>query len=191
MCLSTLSNAATVAELLRFFEVPEKQIQEKLKNLHPVALRLEIKNGINSSLLINDYYNSDLDSLRIALNYLQQQKRYLRKVVIVSDIEQSGMAAAKLYREIAGLFSGNQIDLVIGIGKEISKHRSLFKSGSLFFENTRSFTEAFPAFGFQLSSSSILLKGARSFGFENISRLLKGSEPKIGQRKADGATSGA
>jgi alanine racemase len=170
---ASLANASTVAELLRFFDVPEKLIMEKLVNLHPVALRLELKSGINSSLLINDYYNSDLDSLRIALNYLQQQKRYLRKVVIVSDIEQSGMAATKLYKEIAGLFSGNQIDLVVGIGKEISKHRSLFRSGSLFFEDTRSFTEAFPAFGFQLSSSSILLKGARSFGFEKISRLLQ------------------
>jgi Alr-MurF fusion protein len=141
--------------------------------LQAVALRLEIKNAIHNSLVINDFYNSDLDSFKIALNYLQQQNRKQRKVVIVSDIEQSGIQAASLYRELAELLTKNKIDLVIGIGKEISNHKPLFKSNSLFFVDTKSFIGQFKLIDYQLGDAGILLKGARSFGFEDISRLLQ------------------
>ena len=57
----------------------ETEIEHKIKQLQAIALRLEIKNGINNSFIINDYYNSDLDSIKIALNYLQQQNRRSKK----------------------------------------------------------------------------------------------------------------
>ena len=105
--------------------------------MQAIALRLEIKNGINNSFIINDYYNSDLDSIKIALNYLQQQNRRSKKIVVVSDIEQSGILASNLYRQLAELLNQNKIDLLVGIGKEIINHKPLFKSNSLFFYRHR------------------------------------------------------
>lgn len=166
-------NVATCAAVLLSMGFQEKIIAEKLKHLTQVALRLELKNGIYNSLLINDYYNSDLDSIKIALNYLQQQNRKQKKVVVISDVEQSGLPSSTLYRQLSELFTQNKIDLLVGIGKEISQHRSLFKSNSLFFDNTESFIRQFDRVNFQFSESSVLLKGARSFGFESISRLLQ------------------
>jgi alanine racemase len=170
---ASLNNASTCAVTMLELGFKENEIAGRLKTLQAVALRLEIKNGIGNSLIINDYYNSDLDSLKIALNYLQQQNRRLRKIVIVSDIEQSGIPAVSLYRTLAELFSQNKIDLLVGIGKEISNHKPFFKSNSLFFEDTQKFIEQFKRINYQFSDASILLKGARSFGFEHISSLLQ------------------
>lgn len=171
--MASVSNAATCAAVLLRLGLKEEEIAGRLLQLQAVALRLEIKRGINNSSVINDFYNSDLDSLKIAMNYLQQQKQHSKKIVIVSDIEQSGIAASALYKNLSDLFSSYKIDLVVGIGKEISVYKPLFRSNSLFFENTAAFVQNFRLINYQFADATILLKGARSFGFENISRLLQ------------------
>ncbi|MDP1799723.1 MAG: bifunctional UDP-N-acetylmuramoyl-tripeptide:D-alanyl-D-alanine ligase/alanine racemase [Bacteroidota bacterium] len=170
---ASILNASTCAATLMQLGFKEADIAQRLALLQPVALRLEIKTGINNALIINDYYNSDIDSIKIALNYLSQQNRRVRKIVIVSDLEQSGISAHTLYKQLAELFAQNKIDLVVGIGKEISNHKPLFKANSLFFFDTQSFINQFNLINYQFSEASILLKGARSFGFENISRVLQ------------------
>lgn len=170
---ASLLNAATCSMTLMSMGFKEAEVQTKLNELQPVALRLELKNGIHNSLLINDYYNSDLDSIKIALNYLQQQNRRLKKIVIISDVEQSGISASNLYKQLADLLSHHKIDLLIGVGKEIGKHRTYFKANSLFFDHTQGFISQFNRIDYQFSEAGILLKGARSFGFEQISRLLQ------------------
>ncbi len=170
---ASVLNASTCVGVLMQLGFKENDIAQRLTALQPVALRLEIKTGINNALIINDYYNSDIDSIKIALNYLSQQNRRVRKIVIVSDLEQSGVSSHTLYKQLAELFSQNKIDLVVGIGKEISNHKPLFKANSLFFADTQSFIGQFNLINYQFSEASILLKGARSFGFESVSRLLQ------------------
>ncbi|MDP3557560.1 MAG: bifunctional UDP-N-acetylmuramoyl-tripeptide:D-alanyl-D-alanine ligase/alanine racemase [Bacteroidota bacterium] len=170
---ASILNASTCAAVLLHLGFDEIEIAKRLLLLQPVALRLEIKTGINNALIINDYYNSDIDSIKIALNYLLQQNRRARKIVIVSDLEQSGVSANSLYKQLAELFSQNKIDLVVGIGKEISNYKPFFKANSLFFPDTQNFISQFNLINYQFSEASILLKGARSFGFENISRVLQ------------------
>jgi Alr-MurF fusion protein len=77
-------------------DVPLTEILARFSNLAPLAMRLELKKGIQNSLLINDYYNSDINSLEIALSVLnhQAEKNHLRKIVILSDIRQSGYTRA-------------------------------------------------------------------------------------------------
>jgi alanine racemase len=166
-------NISTCIALMLEMGYDAGEISTRVRQLQPIALRLEIKSGIGNSLVINDYYNSDLDSLKIALNFLQQQNRRMKKAVIISDIEQSGMPVNTLYREIADLIQSHKIDQIIGIGKKISSFKTLFKSGSLFFESTEEFIRQFPNFSYRLNDSTTLLKGARSYGFENIGRLLQ------------------
>lgn len=166
-------NVSTCSVLLLAMGFSDLEIAEKLTTLQPVALRLELKNGIHNSLLINDYYNSDLDSIKIALNYLDQQNRRSKKIVVISDVEQSGILPATLYKQLADLFFKNKIDVVVGIGREIINHKPLFKSNSLFYNDTQSFINQFSSINYLFSESSVLLKGARSYGFEAISRLLQ------------------
>jgi alanine racemase len=142
-----------------------------MEALTPVAMRLELKEGINRCSLINDYYNSDLNSLSIALDFLEQQKQHPKKTVILSDILQSGRKQEDLYHEISGILQKKNISRLIGIGKEISRQSDAFTMDKAFFESTDDFLRHFPFSSFR--DESILLKGARLFEFERISRQLQ------------------
>ena len=145
----------------------------EFENLFPVEMRLEIKQGINNCLLVNDYYNSDLNSLSIALSVLHQQaaKAHLYKQVILSDIQQTGLPDAELYKQVNKLLTDWKMDEIIGIGTEISRHSELFSMQKSFFDSVSDFERHFNRTHFQ--SSAILIKGARQFTFEKISLLLQ------------------
>lgn len=145
----------------------------EFENLYPVEMRLEIKQGVNNCLLVNDYYNSDLNSLSIALSVLQQQaaKAHLYKQVILSDIQQTGLQKNELYNQVNSLLTDWRIDEIIGIGTEISRFSELFSMKKSFYDSLADFEKHFNRARFQ--SSAILIKGARQFTFEKISLLLQ------------------
>ncbi|SHJ25428.1 UDP-N-acetylmuramoyl-tripeptide--D-alanyl-D-alanine ligase [Tangfeifania diversioriginum] len=141
--------------------------------LAPLAMRLEIKKGVNNCLLINDYYNSDLTSFSIALSVLHQQskKGHLNKLVILSDIQQTGIPPKKLYRQINQLLAQWQINEIVGIGPEITAHSNEFTLPKSFYPATENFIKH--RYKNQFSNAVILIKGARSFTFEKIAALLQ------------------
>lgn len=150
-----------------------KTILPKFKTLVPVEMRLEIKQGINNCLLVDDYYNSDLNSLSIALSVLHRQaaKEHLKKLVILSDIQQTGIPQNELYKKVNELLNEWRIDEIIGVGPEISKHKSLFSIKSKFYFSLNNFANNFNRNDFKFSA--ILIKGARHFAFEKVSVLLQ------------------
>lgn len=136
-----------------------------------VAMRLEMKQGVNRCTIINDSYNSDLASLQIALDFLNQQHQHPEKVLILSDIFQSGQSDLELYKAIAGLVEQKKINFLVGIGQNLSQNAALFTVPSRFFLSTEEFLKSYSAGMF--SNQAILLKGARAFEFEKISNLLQ------------------
>jgi Alr-MurF fusion protein len=170
---ASVLNCATCIATLVYLGYTHQVIQKRLEQLQSIALRLEVKNAVNNSIIINDFYNSDIDSIRIAFSFLNQQHRREKKVVIVSDIEQSGRKEAELYSELANLLKQNHIDLLIGIGSAISKNKALFNTNAMFYENVNSLLQDEQKLKEQLHNSSILLKGAHRFDFEQISKTLQ------------------
>lgn len=147
------------------------KIIEAFNNLPVVAMRLEIIDGINNSILINDTYNSDINSLNIALDFLNQKKLNKQSVLILSDILQNSQDEQKMYSEIAELIGSKKIDKFIGIGNSLTRHKTFFQKDSVFYTDTISFISHIN--NKQYKNSCILLKGARSFGFEKISKVLQ------------------
>ena len=139
--------------------------------LKPVAMRMELKNGINNCLIINDSYNSDINSLEIALDFLVQQKRNLRRTLILSDIEQVKLSGKELYSKVAAIIKKYKIEKLIAIGSKISAYSNLFDCDVNTYVSTDSFLNQYP-FGL-FKSDAILIKGARTFEFEKISRKLE------------------
>lgn len=169
--LASVENACHCWATMLYFDFPHEIIAAEMKNLTPVAMRLEQKEGINNCTIINDTYNSDFNSLTIALDYISQQKQHLEKVVILSDILQSGRSEMELYSDVATLLKQKNISKLIGIGPTISRHADLFDMEKAFFPSTNEFLS-----GFTLSSlrnQTVLLKGARIFEFEHINRILQ------------------
>ncbi len=171
---ASVENAISCWAVLLHLKVPNHDIETRTPLLQAVAMRLELKLGNNNCVLINDFYNSDINALEIALHHQRQQHRGGKKVVILSDIEQSGKLSWELYADVVKLMNQFQVDIIIGIGKEISSQKNLFKHGSHFFESTQSFIdESKTNPELQFHNAIILLKGARRFGFENISKSLQ------------------
>lgn len=168
---ASIENAIHCWALLLFLEVKPDIISQRMELLSPVAMRLEMKEGINNCSVINDSYNSDLGSLTIALDFLNQQKQHKKRTVILSDILQSGKDEAALYREVASLLNQKGVSRLIGIGHSITRQQESFNCEKQFFATTEDFLRDLNYGAF--SHETILIKGARSFGFERISRALQ------------------
>jgi len=161
------------AYLLATAFIPEN-IQDRFLKITPIAMRLELKKGINGCTIINDSYNSDTASLVNALDFTEQQSdnRKKRCTVIISDILQSGENPEVLYLEIAEYIQMRHIERIIGIGKEISRFSELFTiPDKRFFLSSDEFLLHFRETDF--NQEIILLKGARQFRFDKISSLLQ------------------
>ncbi len=171
---ASINNAITCWATLLYLNKPQNEIEKQMELLQPVAMRLELKHGNNNCILINDFYNSDINALEIALHHQKQQQRGEKKIVILSDIDQSGKLSWELYEHVAKLMVQFHIDVVIGIGKEIMSQKHLFTTQSYFFENTESFiSQSKIDTSLQFHNATILLKGARRFEFEKISKSLQ------------------
>ena len=143
----------------------------KLAELQPVAMRLELRDGINGCKIVNDSYNSDLNSLRLALEYMSSVSAGSNRWLVLSDILQSGRDEHSLYAQVAAEIADNKIDMLIGIGSTISRNSELFKCSKEFFSDTESFIKTLEHR--DLKNCTILLKGSRPFHFEDISRRLE------------------
>ena len=167
---ASLENVMHCITTLLYLDVEDHVISRRVELLYPLDMRLVVKKGINSSTIIDDSYSSDYESLKIALDFLESQKHHKNKTLILSDIFQSGLPADELYSRLSKLVRANKVGRVIGIGPTISAYKDLFEHSKMY-PDTRSFIDSFDelAFGFE----TILIKGARSFGFERIVNLLE------------------
>jgi Alr-MurF fusion protein len=170
---AAIKNAVTCWCVLLHLQIADELISERMLQLKPVEMRLELKEGINSCSVINDSYSADITSLSIALDFLQQQQQHTKRTVILSDILQSGKNNTALYEEVAGILQQKNINRLIGIGTEITKHSNYFTGikETVFYNSTAEFKQQFPSLHFY--NETILLKGARVFEFEQISHLLE------------------
>lgn len=167
---ASLENAISCLMAMLYFEYDTATIQSRMALLFPVEMRLKVKDGINNCTLIDDSYSSDFQSLKIALDFLESQKQYEKKTVILSDIFQSGLSNEELYTKVSQLVVSNHINRVIGIGETISAFKDKF-ANCLTFKNTAEFVANFENLDF--TNETILIKGARSFQFEEIVYLLE------------------
>ncbi|MBV7531704.1 bifunctional UDP-N-acetylmuramoyl-tripeptide:D-alanyl-D-alanine ligase/alanine racemase [Chitinophaga sp. sic0106] len=171
----SVENAIHCWALMLYLGKEQEVIQQRMDLLSNIAMRLELKQGINNCSVINDAYNLDLGSLTIALDFLQQQQQHQIRTVILSDILQSGKSDATLYEEVAGLLHQNGINKLIAIGKNISREKKIFQQveglKSWFFNTTDEFIQQFN--GDEFHYETILVKGARVFEFERIGKLLE------------------
>ncbi len=194
----SLENALHCLAVLLHRQVEPAEIQRRLLRLHPVGMRLEMKLGRHGAYLLDDTYNNDLAGLALALNALARQSRPGRRTLIISDVLESGLSSTELYARVASLLPAAGVSRVVGIGEEISSQlrmkndelridsdaakdaldaQFLIPHSSFLIQPYPS-TEAFLA---QLNPAdfaheTILIKGARRFGFERIVAALQAQQ---------------
>ncbi len=171
---AAIQNILTCISVLLYLGIPAAELSSRLLRLSPIAMRMEIQTGINHCSVINDSYSADISSLKMALDFLSGQQQHPKRTVILSDILESGRTPEDLYREVVVLLKKYKVDRLIAIGEQISANRQLFVTASVkeqeFYPSTDAFLSAFQLYEFR--DETILLKGARVFGFERIDQLL-------------------
>lgn len=166
---ASLENVMHCIALMLLMDIPKDLISDSLSKLTNVEMRLELKKGINNCYLIDDSYNNDLGGLQIAIDFLKNQPGESKRIIL-SDILQSGLDEKELYHQLNSILEENDIHSMIGIGEGMIRNAFLFSIQSVFFETTEQFLKDIKPEEFQ--DETILIKGARPFGFERISNLL-------------------
>lgn len=167
---ASVENAVNSMMVLLYLNYDKQAIESRMRMLYPIEMRLKVKNGINNTTIIDDSYISDFQSLKIALDFLEQQKQHSKKKVILSDILQSGENESELYQKVAELLKQNHISEVIGIGQNISENKNFFQNITVY-KDTNEFLKNYNSSDF--SNETILIKGARSFHLEEIVSVLE------------------
>jgi alanine racemase len=167
---ASIENALHCWACLLCLGLSQDEIHKGMKLLVPVAMRLEMKSGINNCLLISDVYSSDLESFKIALDFVNQQQQSDKTTVILSDMLESTLSDKELYDEVATLLEKYEVGRLIGVGDKIKEHASEFKLPCQFYDDTEQFIKAIN--GILFENENILLKGARKFTFEDIGQFL-------------------
>ncbi len=169
---ASIENALHCLAACLYLMISPEDISKRMAILEPVAMRLEVKEGKNNCILINDSYNSDLASLDIALDFLvrRTENKDLKRTLILSDILETGQTPAALYKKVAQLTLNKGINKIIGVGSSISSMASRFSIEKYFFRTTDELlaSETFAA----LQNEVILIKGARPFNFDKVSEAL-------------------
>ena len=175
---ASLQNAMNCVGTMLYLGYDEHVLNHRLQRLHSIDMRLQLKHGANHCLIINDSYSADLTSLRIALQFLQQQSSGLKRTVILSDFFESGKKEEDLYSEVYQLLQHFSIEKVVGIGPGITYYfkntasvsDSLEKISCQLYPDTDSFIRDFKTSHFV--NECILIKGARLFKFERLVALF-------------------
>ncbi|MDR0687818.1 MAG: bifunctional UDP-N-acetylmuramoyl-tripeptide:D-alanyl-D-alanine ligase/alanine racemase, partial [Prevotellaceae bacterium] len=168
--LQSFTTCMLLAQLFPSLHINEENVAGNAAHLSPIAMRLELHEGINGCTIINDAYNADVVSLRIALDFLSSFGKHRRRTVILSDIEQSGKEGWRLYGEVAELLREHGVSRLVAIGAQIGKHLGKFACETAHFSSTGHFLRQLDRSTFK--DEAILIKGSRRFALEQISRQL-------------------
>lgn len=172
---ASIENAITVCCTMLAMGIDFAVIRQRLMQLQPVNMRLEMRKGINHCAIINDSYSADLSSLKIALNFLGQQSAGNKRTVILSDFLQSNLSDEALYNQVAADLFTLRIERIICIGAKIAQYLSFnapsYQPAVEYFFSTEEFIQQFRSSHFR--EEIILIKGARVFQFERIVQLLE------------------
>ena len=170
---ASVSNSIICAVVALQLGLSRDALDRRMRLLEPVAMRLEVKEGQHGCTLINDSYNSDINSLDIALDFMNRRPDHKgrRHTLILSDIYQSGKASRELYKEVSDLALKRDVEKFIGIGPQLCAQAEEIQLPEKFFFHTVDqfiHSEVFRS----LHNEVILLKGARKFGFDQVTELL-------------------
>jgi alanine racemase len=169
---ASIENSITCAAVALHLGLTTEQLTERMPQLEPVAMRLEVKEGQRGCILINDSYNSDINSLDIALDFMQRRNVPLKPTLILSDMYQTGTLPEALYAQVSDLCVKRGVEKFIGIGPELTAQADKIRiNEKYFFADVQHFlsSDVFQS----LRNELILLKGARSFGFDQITEQLE------------------
>lgn len=167
---ANIMNQLALISLLNYYKLTSDEIQDKLLRLEPIEMRLEVKNGINNSIILNDTFNADLTSIPIAIQKLQTLNKK-NKIAIITDVFESDKDENKVYLKFINLLNDIKLTHLFCVGTLIKKYQNLIQQPVTFFETTEELIQKFNSK--ILQDAAILIKGSRKFKLEKFVKSIE------------------
>lgn len=169
---ASLENVTHVIVTLLYVGFTPEEIDSHLGRLTHISMRLEILEGRNHSVIVNDTYSLDINSLSAALNFLDTQTQMTKKTLVISDFEQVGRLTEEDFRRLNAQLKRHHIARLIAVGNSFEGYKGVFDlEEQLFFHDTADLLDHLPHLS--ISYEIILVKGARNFHFEQVVNALQ------------------
>lgn len=145
-------------------------INQRLALLQSVDMRLELLQGKRNCTVVSDVYSADLNSLEIALDFFAHQQSHDRRVVIISELVESGLSSEQWIAHLSELLQNARVDELLFVGDDIRAQSGLPQTTTIFSSTDELISHLQKN---ALSNADILVKGARKHAFEKVSKLLE------------------
>lgn len=136
-----------------------------------MAVRMEVKEGIASSTIVYDTYNSDINSLALALDTLRNVALGGKTTAVIADIGGASIDDEQFYERVAELVSRAGVDEMIGVGEAMMHHAAKFAPRCRFYENAEALMREFTTA--DIVGRTILLKGNRQNDLRRLCHRLE------------------
>lgn len=164
-------NAASAVVLCRQMGISEERIGERLQTLSSLDMRLQLKESVGGSVLINDSYCLDITSLEAAVDFLNTCNGKLSRCVILSDLQEKSEDIPQTMRQINKLLVNKGVSFLYGIGTDFEENDNVFELPHRFFASNEEFLKRTSIGDFY--NKAILVKGSRKAELEKISNFLE------------------
>ena len=171
---ASVENATTCLCVLLYLNIDKHAIAQRMLQLQPVALRMQLQKGLNNCYILNDSYSNDVVSLSIAITYLKQQAAGKKTTVVLTDFAEPINNNYSVFFKIVELLNNNKIERLIAVGPAFSsylKSNNGFNGKAINFNTVSQLLQHINAHYFK--DEFILLKGARIFQLERLGQTLE------------------
>ena len=163
-----LKNALAAIAVGIAMKIPLETIKKGIEAIKPVYGRLEFKKGLYGSIVIDDTYNANPESMRAAIDVLAKQDR--EQILIIGDMGELGKKAAQYHKSIGNYIKEKKILDVIGTGK-LTKHTiDKCKGNAKWFDDKKPLIKYIKTK--MKKNTCVLVKGSRFMKMEEIVEAL-------------------
>lgn len=166
---ASLENALHCLTLCLLLGLSKDELKDKMRTLEALEMRLQVLEGSNGSIVLNDSYSNDPESLRVALEQLARLAGKRKKLAIISDMDERELDDESIYKEVASLLEHADLHTVHFVGERLAsfaEHKNYHKHPT-----TQALIDSLE--GQRFDHQAILVKGARSFGLERVVKRLQ------------------
>lgn len=163
-----VKNALAAAAACLAIGIPSAQIKQGLENLLPVTGRLQPWISRYGNIVIDDSYNANPASLKVALDVLSQCTG--ESWLILGAFGELGEDSTNIHREMGEMIKAYNVKRLFAVGENARYSVESFGAGAEFFSTQE---ELITRLKSQLTGSeTLLIKGSRAQRMENIAASL-------------------
>jgi len=166
--LHNVRNAVAAAAAATAAGASLAAVVQGLSDFTAVKGRLQIKQGRNGAVIIDDTYNANPDSVRAAIEVLREIPG--RRILVLGDMGEVGEQGTAFHREIGRYAVESGIDELLAIGDLAAHAFAEFAEGGIWYAQLDGLIEDLKQKA--LAGTTILVKGSRFMRMERAVAAL-------------------